>query len=55
MIGPARLLAACIVAFGAAAGSAAAETIAVSCGAVGLELKLCQDGAEAQATAVTTC
>ena len=49
MIGPARLLAACIVAFGAAAGSAAAETIAVSCGAVGLELKLCQEGADAWA------
>ena len=49
MIAPARLLVAGVVAFGAAASSAAAETVAISCGAVGLELKLCQDGAEAWA------
>ena len=49
MIAPARVLVAGVVAFGAAAGSAAAETVAISCGAVGLELKLCQDGAEAWA------
>jgi trehalose/maltose transport system substrate-binding protein len=49
MIVPARLLVAGVVAFGATAGSAAAETVALSCGAVGLELKICQEGADAWA------
>jgi trehalose/maltose transport system substrate-binding protein len=49
MIVPARLLVAGVVAFGATAGSAAAETVALSCGAVGLELKVCQEGADAWA------
>ncbi|MFL5336185.1 MAG: ABC transporter substrate-binding protein [Geminicoccaceae bacterium] len=49
MTAPARLLAFGIVALGAACGSAAAETVALSCGAVGLELKICQEGADAWA------
>ena len=33
----------------AAIGTARAETLSLSCGAVGLELKLCQEGADAWA------
>jgi trehalose/maltose transport system substrate-binding protein len=51
MSGTARLVVAGILATAASAGSAAAATISISCGAVGLELKLCQEGADAWAKA----
>jgi trehalose/maltose transport system substrate-binding protein len=41
-----RLVYAGVLLVAAGIGTARAETIAVSCGAVGLELKLCQDGAQ---------
>ncbi len=49
MGGAARLLVAFMLTSTAGVTSAAAATISISCGAVGLELKLCQDGAEAWA------
>jgi trehalose/maltose transport system substrate-binding protein len=51
MFGPARLVVAGLLTTGwwAVAGQATAATISISCGAVGLELKLCQEGAQAWA------
>ena len=49
MSGTARLVIAGVLAAGSLAGPAAAATISISCGAVGLELKLCQEGADAWA------
>jgi trehalose/maltose transport system substrate-binding protein len=49
MSGAARLIVGGILAAGAIAGPAAAATVSISCGAVGLELKLCQEGADAWA------
>lgn len=49
MHGSARLALAGIIVTAAMLGTARAETIALSCGAVGLELKLCQQGADAWA------
>jgi trehalose/maltose transport system substrate-binding protein len=51
MFGPARLVVAGFLTTGwwAVAGQATAATISISCGAVGLELKLCQEGAQAWA------
>lgn len=49
MHGSARLALAGTVLVVAAVGSAHAETISLSCGAVGLELKICQEGVDAWA------
>ena len=46
---PARLVLAGIAVVAVAIGTAHAETLSLSCGAVGLELKLCQEGADAWA------
>jgi trehalose/maltose transport system substrate-binding protein len=49
MIRASGLVVAGLLASAAMAGPAAAATISISCGAVGLELKLCQEGADAWA------
>ena len=49
MHGSARLALAGLFVTAATLGTARAETISLSCGAVGLELKLCQEGADAWA------
>ena len=49
MKGPIGLAATGILTLGVLVAQASAATISISCGAVGLELKLCQEGAEAWA------
>ena len=49
MFGPARITVVALLAGCACAAPVAAATVSISCGAVGLELKLCQEGADAWA------